>query len=170
MLSVDYTNSMEQNPYREANSRSANQEILRLVRSPRFHFRIDKNPPLVLSWVRWIESCPYTLFWKSNLEAEIRNKTRSINISLFAFSGYKDQHFVRFQFFTATSKKMAVFWDDAPWSLVEVDRRFQRCLLPPSSGPSKIPQRGNIFKLFRSITWTKIICRNSVFWFYKVQK
>jgi hypothetical protein len=30
--------------------------------------------------------------------------------------------------------KMTVLWDVEPCSLVEVYRRFQRCILPPSSG------------------------------------
>jgi hypothetical protein len=38
---------------------------------------------------------------------------------------------VRCQVLTAASMKMAVFWDVAPCSLVEV--MFQRYLLPPSS-------------------------------------
>jgi hypothetical protein len=32
--------------------------------------------------------------------------------------------FVRFQIFTAASMKMTTFWDIAPCSLVEIDRRF----------------------------------------------
>jgi hypothetical protein len=41
---------------------------------------------------------------------------------------------VRFQDLTATSMKIAVFWDLAPCSLVGINRRFMSILLPPSSG------------------------------------
>jgi hypothetical protein len=33
---------------------------------------------------------------------------------------------VRFEFLTASSMKMRVFWDIAPYSLAGVDRRFKR--------------------------------------------
>jgi hypothetical protein len=42
--------------------------------------------------------------------------------------------FVRFQVLTAASMKFRVFWDVARYSHVESDT-FQRCTLPPSSGP-----------------------------------
>jgi hypothetical protein len=40
-------------------------------------------------------------------------------------TGYNDgEEFGRFQLLTAVRMKMAAFWDTAPCSLVEVDRRF----------------------------------------------
>jgi hypothetical protein len=43
------------------------------------------------------------------------------------------QYQVRFQVLTAASMKMTVFWNVAPCSLAEIERRstFQWCLLPP---------------------------------------
>jgi hypothetical protein len=40
---------------------------------------------------------------------------------------------VRFQVLNMVSMKIAVFWGIALCSLVEIGRKFQRCLLPPSS-------------------------------------
>jgi hypothetical protein len=44
---------------------------------------------------------------------------------------------VRFQDLTAASIKMTVFWDVAPCSLVEIDRRFRGVLHRPDDGGSK---------------------------------
>jgi len=38
---------MEQNLYREANSRSASQEIPHLLWNPKIHCSVHKNPPLI---------------------------------------------------------------------------------------------------------------------------
>jgi hypothetical protein len=35
------------------------------------------------------------------------------------------KHFVRFKVLTAASKKKIVFWDVAPCSLIEINRRFR---------------------------------------------
>jgi hypothetical protein len=54
---------------------------------------------------------------------------------------------MRFQFLTAVSLKMAVFWDVAPCSLVEVYRRFRGayCLHHQGGdGKSKQTTRRNI--------------------------
>jgi hypothetical protein len=40
----------------------------------------------------------------------------------------------RLQIVMAASMKMTALWDIAPYILVEVDKTFQRCILPPSSG------------------------------------
>jgi hypothetical protein len=50
---------------------------------------------------------------------------------------------VRFQVLAAFTK-MAVFWDVAPYSLVETDRRFRGALLSPSSGPLSLENRHNL--------------------------
>jgi hypothetical protein len=41
---------------------------------------------------------------------------------------------MRFQILTATSKKMTAFWDIAPCSLVDVDRRFRAIHRPDNGG------------------------------------
>jgi hypothetical protein len=44
---VKLTNSKEQSISSEANRSSASQDILRILRNPNVHYRIDNSPPLV---------------------------------------------------------------------------------------------------------------------------
>jgi hypothetical protein len=57
----------------------------------------------------------------------------------------------RFQFLTATSTEMAVFWDVAPCSLVDIDRRF-RDYFPDDGGSKHI---WNVVSIYQS-TWRNI--------------
>jgi hypothetical protein len=60
---------------------------------------------------------PVNVYGKyATLLTATRNTTNSISLISF---------FVRFQFLTATSMKVAVFWDVAPRSLVYIGRRFR---------------------------------------------
>ena len=53
------TNSMDQSPSWEANRSSATQEIPRILWNPKIHYRINKNPPYVLSWADPSSPCPH---------------------------------------------------------------------------------------------------------------
>jgi hypothetical protein len=44
---------------------------------------------------------------------------------------------MRFQVLTAASMKMTVFWDFAPCSLVEIDRRFRGALMMEAASTSE---------------------------------
>jgi hypothetical protein len=48
---------MEQSPW-EANSPSANHEILPFLRNPKAHRRVHENLRLSLSWAIWVHSTP----------------------------------------------------------------------------------------------------------------
>jgi len=52
-------NSMGQSPTWEVNSHSASQEIPRLLWNQKVNYRIYKNPPVVPTWARCIQSTPY---------------------------------------------------------------------------------------------------------------
>jgi hypothetical protein len=49
---------LEQNPSWEADSNSASQKIIHHLCSPKAHYRVNKNPPLLPIWARWIQSTP----------------------------------------------------------------------------------------------------------------
>jgi len=49
---------MQQSPSWETNRFSASQEIPRIVRNPKVHYRIHKYPPPVPVWASLIQSVP----------------------------------------------------------------------------------------------------------------
>ena len=62
------TYSMVQSPSWTANWFAASQEIPRISRNPKFHYRSHKRPPLSLSWARPIQSIyPHPSSWRSIL-------------------------------------------------------------------------------------------------------
>ena len=66
--SQPYTYSMVQNPSWEVNCIAASQEIPRISRNPKVHYRIHKRPPLSLSWASPIQSIyPHPTSWWSIL-------------------------------------------------------------------------------------------------------
>ena len=63
-----YIYSMVQNPSWEANWFAASQEIPRISRNPKVHYRTHKPPPPVLSWASPIQSIyPHPTSWRSIL-------------------------------------------------------------------------------------------------------
>jgi hypothetical protein len=73
---------------------------------------------------------------------------------------YTDTHFVRLQVLMAASEKMTHFWDMAPRSLVEVDRRFRRYVQQPSPGRrvnSPLKRRSTSTRLQGTVTQKSVI-------------
>ena len=59
---------MVQGPSWEANWFAASQEILRISRNPKAHYRTHKRPPPSLSWASPIQSIyPHPISWRSTL-------------------------------------------------------------------------------------------------------
>jgi hypothetical protein len=68
----------------------------------------------------------------------VRGDVIGTDITILSFGpDVKFTGFVRFHFLTAANMKIRAFWDIAPCSLFEVDRRF-RGSLRPSSGSSSV--------------------------------
>jgi len=63
---------MQQSPTWEAYSHSPNQEILRLLRKPKVHFRVYKSPPLVHILIHPIQ------FYFLKLHSDITSRLRLV--------------------------------------------------------------------------------------------